>query len=1284
MAIISANNMIRSISLFHITLAVVLLKNPALIANQGIILVLGQAMHLPTPRDFNKASAATAFLSIVFAFLGVSDLASLSLHEQISDEYWGLQAPVRLLFLFVLTAYSYTFKEGGMFGAKGVDYRTSAGASLSNSFVFAWGFFEVMAWFWVYTSLREERSEKVKIAAEKQAREDKQLRLRVNQAIGHIHGNPSDIMEEAECITYNNAIEELRAKEYPMLQDTTYLDHAGTTLYSKSLIERFSADMMANLYGNPHSASNASQLTTRRIEDVRLRLLQMFNADPEEFDVVFVSNATAGIKLVMDAFRDQGEGFWYGYHRDAHTSLIGVREAASKHRCFSSDAEVTEWIDGEEGDVGSPQLFAYPAQSNMNGRRLPLDWSYRIRNNKQNAVYTLLDAAALVSTSPLDFGNPDEAPDFTVLSLYKIFGFPDLGALFVRQASASVFDKRRYFGGGTVEMVVCLKEQWHAKKADSLHERLEDGTLPIHSIMALDSAIAVHQELYTSLDRISKHTTFLAQKLHASLLSLRHGNGDEVCHVYKDPASTYGDSLTQGPVVAFNLRNQFGGWLRTGGLCNPGGVASSLGLAPWEMRENFSAGQRCGNDNDIIRAKPTGMIRVSFGAMSALSDVECFISFLREFFVQKSPQREASLMSVVDVEPPTQSRLHVESLSVYPIKSCAGFSVPPGRAWEVRPEGLAWDREWCLVHQGTGAALNQKRYPKMALIRPSIDLEKGLLRVTLAGVLHDAATTHEITVPLSADPRLFTEESMYKDASAKVCGDSIKAQTYRSSTVSSFFTQALGVPCHLARFPAVSNGNGVSRHAKAHLQKYQRAGAMRVPGAFPETVPVTPGACVSKPILLANESPILTISRSSLNRLNELIKAEGGKAAQAEVFRANIVVAENPAYPPGLEDPYAEDDWRYLQIGHQYFEMLGACRRCQMVCIDQQTAERNQEPFVTLSKTRRFDGRVYFGEHTCHLSWDDVSSPLRQNPTITVGDTVIPIREDEIHQDSHLQSLHSPPFEQQYRQASQSLVQDQITVYLNAMAATDSKPRLATLKTPMSATYPSELRSPMVTSATTPIFANIKREDSDLKTPITPPTAYLEFLKNLSPVLSSPMSTGTSSKFVFGDSRPTSVTSSASSASFTSTSAPAEKDSPATSRSSSCSGCDTSKEEAKDPKEPPMSAPPTKLQTVTIPPPSPFTRPHSARTPRLYIPQSPYSPAAVRSPASAKSIQSPFSAVSSPKTWDADKKNGRSRRVSVREVVTRTVTYSRTPVDAKAPQFPQIDPAPRGKRRKVE
>jgi len=177
---------------------------------------------------------------------------------------------------------------------------------------------------------------------------------------------------------------------------------------------------------------------------------------------------------------------------------------------------------------------------------------------------------------------------------------------------------------------------------------------------------------------------------------------------------------------------------------------------------------------------------------------------------------------------------------------------------------------------------------------------------------------------------------------------------------------------------------------------------MRLPGAFPEQGAMVAGRAVPSALLLSNESPILTISRSSLNRLNESIKAEGGKAAQAEVFRANIVVAEKPQYPPGAEQAYAEDDWRYLRIGQQYFEMLGPCRRCQMICVDQQTAERNAEAFVTLSKTRRFDGRVYFGEHTRHLPRLVDSA---QNASIMVGDAVQPYLEDEGVVDDTLRGL---------------------------------------------------------------------------------------------------------------------------------------------------------------------------------------------------------------------------------------------------------------------------------------
>ena len=768
--------------------------------------------------------------------------------------------------------------------------------------------------------------------------------------------------------------------------DTTYLDHAGTTLYPKSLIDDFSKDMMSNLLGNPHSASYSSQLSTRRIEDVRLRALRFFNADPDHFDLIFVANATAGIKLVMESFREQEYGFWYGYHKDAHTSLVGLREAAKAgHHCFMTDQEVEEWLQGHhttamDPGFGGPCLFAYPAQSNMNGRRLPLSWPSQLRSIKHGRIcYTLLDAAALVSTYPLDLSNMCEAPDFTVLSFYKIFGFPDLGALIVRKESATVLEKRAYFGGGTVEMVTCGKENWHVQKHGSLHEQLEDGTLPVHSIIALDSALNNHQKIFGSLKRVASHTGFLTEELYNKLLALRHHNGGEICKIYKDPSSSYHDGRTQGPVIALNFRTSKGDWvsnteveklanirniqLRSGGLCNPGGIASSLELEPWEMRRNFSAGHRCGNENDIIGGKPTGMLRISLGAMSITRDVATFINFVEEFFVERADNAQR-----VSEQQPSVPDFYIETLTVYPIKSCGSWPVPPDMLWDIRAEGLAWDREWCLVHQGTRTALSQKKHSKMALLRPSIELESGLLRVRYHGPI-PPSTPQEISVPLSADPTVFQRpENGIRPSYSQVCGENIVAQTYASPEIATFFTNLIGTPCTLARFPTAAVGLS-TRHCKAHPNPNNSSQNLNTR---------------QRPILLSNESPILTISRSSLNCLNEQIKLKDGKAAHASVFRANIIVAEDPSSSPGSEQPYTEDEWRALRIGQDVkLDVLGDCRRCQIVCVDQGTAEKNAEPFVTLAKTRRKEGKVFFGVHTA-LS-EDVKQPAR----IRVGDRVM-------------------------------------------------------------------------------------------------------------------------------------------------------------------------------------------------------------------------------------------------------------------------------------------------------
>ncbi|KAJ9164577.1 Molybdenum cofactor sulfurase [Coniochaeta hoffmannii] len=811
--------------------------------------------------------------------------------------------------------------------------------------------------------------------------------------------------ESAAERCYNEDVERLRDDEYPMLEGSVYLDHAGTTPYPKSLVDAFAKDMTANLFGNPHSASSSSQLSTSRIEDTRLRVLQWFKADPAEFDVVFVANATAGIKLVVEALRAVPGGFDYLYHQTCHTSLIGVREEARSSTCFD-DSDAKALFDRTATAASDHTLLAYPAQSNMDGRRLPLRWSHQFRQSwptSRGKLYTLLDAAALAATSALDLSDSVRAPDFTVVSFYKIFGFPDLGALIVRRQAESVFDARRYFGGGTVDMVVCRKENWHASKRQFLHERLEDGTLPVHSILALDLAMKIHRGLFGSMEKVAAHTAYLTERLDRGLRHLRHGNGTNVCTIYSPDRCDQKDALKGGPIVAFNIRNQYGAWIslaefeklavlrsfhvRTGGVCNPGGIASALDLEPWEMKQNFSSGFRCGTDNDIMAGKPTGVIRASLGAVSTMADVDNFVAFVDEFYREDVPS--PLLQQPVHQSPAPASDLHVDSIIVYPIKSCGGYTIPMGKEWEVRPEGLAWDREWCLLHRGSGQALSQKRHPKMALLRPLFDFERGELRVSYAGMTPPGVES-EISVPLSNNPAMF-EALGQRSLPSRVCGDEISPHTYVSDRINDFFSAVLGVPCVLARFPPGGQGKNM-RHSKAHLQSHQKLSKsynLPLPGSFPAppSPPDSDTESAQQRILLANESPILAINLASLAALNKEIVAKGGQEVSPAVFRANVVVGSKSSTLDGAA-PYAEDNWSSLRIGQQNFKMLGSCRRCHMVSINQTTAEKSEEPFVTLSKTRRFDGKVFFGTHMCHIPATGAVGWKTQFPTIKIGDMV--------------------------------------------------------------------------------------------------------------------------------------------------------------------------------------------------------------------------------------------------------------------------------------------------------
>lgn len=763
--------------------------------------------------------------------------------------------------------------------------------------------------------------------------------------------------------------------------------------------------------------SVSSQLSTRRTEEVRTRVLQFFNASPEEFDVVFVANATAAIKLVADSFRDcDSRGFWYGYHVDSHTSVVGVREVAEMgYQCFQ-DVYVDAWI-AEIGTAQStaPRLFAFPAQSNMNGRRLPIRWCEQIRSaaNEAGNVFTLLDASSFVSTAPLDLGKATGAPDFTALSFYKIFGFPDLGALIVRKSAARVLERRKFFGGGTVDMVIASGAQWHAKKETSIHAHLEDGTLPFHSIIALDAAIDTHKRLYGSMANISAHTGFLAKRVYDRLSAMVHFNDAKVCQIYQ---KGYENPALQGPIIAFNLRDSRGEWipkteverlatmqniqLRSGSVCNPGGTAFSLGWTSQELRRNYAAGLRCGDDHDMLGGRPTGILRVSLGAMTNLDDIDSLTDFIEKFYVEKVPPL-VSLHPPLDEDNLAAPHFYVESVTIFPIKGCGAFRIPEGKSWEVKREGIAWDQEWYLVHAGTGVPIKQREHSRMTLIRPSIDIDRNILRITCDAKAANDKLSLEIPLTWSRTcmgTMTTPVRSRCQKQPVSACEDQLCLRAYASPVVSSFFTDFLGVSCTLARFSSQDTSLDVqlphlASTWKDRLRRFTRFGLFSPSDQFPRERG-------QKCLVVSSETSLLIVSRSSVNCLNETIKANTkltsgvSRNFAADVFQGNIVIAERNSQPGHAEQPYVEDNWTSVSIGQDdlRFDTFDPCQRCQMICVDQATGVQRIEILAALPKKRKVDGKVLFGRYAAISTKGakGVESGVPGSRSIMVGDVVLP------------------------------------------------------------------------------------------------------------------------------------------------------------------------------------------------------------------------------------------------------------------------------------------------------
>jgi uncharacterized protein YcbX len=252
---------------------------------------------------------------------------------------------------------------------------------------------------------------------------------------------------------------------------------------------------------------------------------------------------------------------------------------------------------------------------------------------------------------------------------------------------------------------------------------------------------------------------------------------------------------------------------------------------------------------------------------------------------------------------PSDARLRLTALHVYPIKSAAGLA--PAE-WDVDGLGLRYDRRWMVV-DGSGRMLTQRSHPRLALVRPSVG--DGILRIETVGM-------PALELPLSPGPSVALSVTVWDDTCAA---------GWTGERAARWFSELLETECSLVHI-AETNARPVD-------PDYAPAGHR---------------------VGFADGFPFLLISEESLEDLNRRLEVP----LPMNRFRPNLVIAGG--------EPFGEDRMGPFAIGGIRFAVVKPCDRCVVTTTDQATGERGPEPLRTLATFRRADRKVLFGQNVVH------------------------------------------------------------------------------------------------------------------------------------------------------------------------------------------------------------------------------------------------------------------------------------------------------------------------------
>jgi uncharacterized protein YcbX len=248
------------------------------------------------------------------------------------------------------------------------------------------------------------------------------------------------------------------------------------------------------------------------------------------------------------------------------------------------------------------------------------------------------------------------------------------------------------------------------------------------------------------------------------------------------------------------------------------------------------------------------------------------------------------------------SDLRLSEIWIYPIKSLGGIRLQTAT---IREKGIIHDRRWMLVDEN-GIFMTQRTTPSMALLKSKIEGDQLVIS-------HNKKfTSHQVSLnPAAIKP----------EQSVTIWNDTVHAFEVNSET-SAWFSDALDLKCRLVFFPEKNN--------RAVDQDY---------------------SINHEHVSLADAYPFLIIGQESLNFLNTKL----AHAVPMNRFRPNFVFTGGK--------PNEEDTWRNFTIGSNRFVGVKPCARCVLTTVNQDTAEKGDEPLRTLTSYRKNGNKILFGQN---------------------------------------------------------------------------------------------------------------------------------------------------------------------------------------------------------------------------------------------------------------------------------------------------------------------------------